>query len=113
MHELSICEGIIQVIEEQAVQQDFQSVEKVRLEIGKLAGVELDALRFGFDVVTKNTVAENAELEIIELDGTAWCMPCEKTVHVSQLFDACPNCGSHQLQVTGGNEMRIKDLEVN
>ncbi|MCW8916982.1 MAG: hydrogenase maturation nickel metallochaperone HypA [Magnetovibrio sp.] len=113
MHELSICEGIVQIIEDQAVEQNFTSVEKVRLEIGKLSGVELEALRFGFDVVTKNTIAENAELEIIELNGMAWCMPCEKSVSVSQLFDACPDCGGYQLQVTSGNEMRIKDLEVN
>ena len=113
MHELSLCEGIVQIIEDQAAQQDFTSVEKVRLEIGALAGVELEALRFGFDVVTKGTVAENAELEIIELAGQAWCMPCQKSVGISQRFDACPDCGSHQLQVTGGDELRIKDLEVN
>lgn len=113
MHELSLCEGIVQVIEDQAAEQHFSSVEKVRLEIGTLSGVELEALRFGFDVVTKNTVAENAELEIIEIQGLAWCLPCQKAVSVKQRFDACPDCGSYQLQVTSGDEMRIKDLEVN
>lgn len=113
MHELSICEGILQVIEDQAVKQKFTSVEKVRLEIGALAGVELEALKFGFDVVTKNSLAENAVLEIITVDGTAWCMPCQKPVPISQRYDACPECGGFQLQVTSGDELRIKDLEVN
>ena len=112
MHELSLCEGIIKVIEEQAAVQKYTKVEKVFLEIGALAGVELDALRFGFGVVIKGTIAEEAKLEIITVDGAAWCMPCEKTVKVSQRFDACPHCGSHQLQITGGDELRIKELEV-
>ncbi len=112
MHELSICEGIIQLIDEQAVAQNFQSVEKVSLEIGKLAGIELEALKFGFDVVIKGTVAEKAKLEIIQVEGMGWCMPCEKNVSVNELFDACPECGSHQIQITSGNEMRVKELEV-
>ncbi len=113
MHEISICEGILQVIEEQAVSQNYQSVEKIWLEIGPLAGVELEALRFGFDVVTKGTLAENAKLEIVETVGEAWCMPCQKNVSIAKQFDACPYCGSFQIQITGGDELRIKEMEVN
>jgi hydrogenase nickel incorporation protein HypA/HybF len=58
-------------------------------------------------------VADEAVLEIIETMGEAWCMSCSKTIAVTQRFDACPDCGSYQLQVTGGNELRIKELEVN
>jgi len=113
MHEMSICEGIVDVLEEQAVSQNFKKVEKVRLEIGPLSGVEIEALRFCFDAVTRGTIAENAALEILETRGEAWCLKCAKTVVVKQRFDACPDCGSYQLQVTGGDELRIKDLEVN
>ncbi|MCG8427511.1 MAG: hydrogenase maturation nickel metallochaperone HypA [Chromatiales bacterium] len=112
MHEMSICEGILQVLEEQAKEQSFDRIKTVWLEIGQLAGVELEALRFGFDVVTRNSLAEHAKLEIIELPGQAWCLQCAKTVSVSQRFDACPDCGGYQLQVTQGDELRIKELEV-
>ena len=57
-------------------------------------------------------LAEGARLEIVELPGQAWCMQCAKTVRVQQRFHACPDCGGRQLQVTGGEEMRIKELEV-
>ncbi|MEL6318658.1 MAG: hydrogenase/urease maturation nickel metallochaperone HypA, partial [Pseudomonadota bacterium] len=70
------------------------------------------ALRFSFDAVTRNTVADAAQLDIIDVDGRAWCMACEGEVAVTQRFDACPNCGSHQLQVIGGDDLRVKDLEV-
>jgi hydrogenase nickel insertion protein HypA len=73
MHELSLCEGILQVIEEQHRNEAFTRVRTLWLEIGALAGVEPDALRFGFDVVTRGSVAEGARLEIIEHPGQAWC----------------------------------------
>jgi len=113
VHEMSICEGIVDVLEAQAVSQNFRQVEKIRLEIGPLSGVEIEALRFCFDAVTRGTLAQDAALEIIETRGEAWCLKCAKTVVVNQRFDACPDCGSYQLQVTGGDELRIKDLEVN
>ncbi len=112
MHEMSLCEGILQVLESEAQKQGFRRVKTVWLEIGQLASVECEALRFCFDVVIKNTLADGAILEIIQTPGQAWCMPCAKTVAVSQRFDQCPDCGSYQLQLTGGDEMRIKELEV-
>jgi hydrogenase nickel incorporation protein HypA/HybF len=39
-------------------------------------------------------------------------MPCSESVELSRLGDACPRCGSYQLQVTQGEEMRVKDIEV-
>jgi len=112
MHEMALCEGVLQVLEEYARKQGYTRVRTVWLEIGDLAGVEVDAMRFGFDVVTRGTLAEGAQLEIVCRPGEAWCLQCAKTVPVKQRFDACPDCGSYQLQVTGGEEMRIKELEV-
>lgn len=112
MHEMSICESIVSVIEQQAVTQKFKKVTMVRLEIGPLAGIELEALRFSFDVVTRGGIAEHAKLEVIELPVKGWCMPCAKSVAVKERFDACPECGSYQVQINGGDELRIKEMEV-
>lgn len=112
MHEMSLCESILQILQSQAQVQAFSRVKTVWLEIGELASVEKEALRFSFDVVVKNSLADNARLEIIDVAGQAWCMQCMKPVQIKQRYDACPDCGGYQLQVTGGEEMRIKELEV-
>ncbi len=112
MHEMSICESIVSVIEQQAVAQSFRKVNMVRLEIGPLAGVEIAALRFSFDVVTRGSVAQGARLEVIELPVHARCVACDKSIDVRTRFDACPICGGYQVQITGGDELRIKDVEV-
>ncbi len=51
-------------------------------------------------------------LEIDATEGTAWCMKCCDTVALGRLGDACPRCGSYQLQVSAGDEMRVKDIEI-
>ena len=113
MHEMSICESILDVLKEQARAQSFDTVKSISLEVGPFSGVEIEALKFGFDVVTRGSIAENAALEIIETQATAWCMPCGEAVAIRERYDPCPKCGSHQLQVTAGEELRIKELEVN
>ena len=112
MHEMSLCEGVARILQETARTQGYQRVKVVWLEIGALSGVEVEAMRFSFDAVTRGTLADGAKLEIIALPGEAWCMQCSKTVPVKQRFDACPDCGSYQLQVVSGDEMRVKELEV-
>ena len=69
-------------------------------------------MRFCFDAVTRGSVAEGAQLEIISAPGSGWCMQCSATVALSEVFGACPQCGAYQVQVTGGTEMRVKELEV-
>ena len=112
MHEMSLCEGVLQVLESEALSQGYKQVKAVWLEIGNLSGVEIEAMKFCFDAVMRDSLADGALLNIIPVAGTAWCMPCSKTVVIQQRFDECPDCGSYQLQVTAGDEMKIKELEV-
>jgi hydrogenase nickel incorporation protein HypA/HybF len=112
VHEMSIAESVLQIIEDQARADGYARVNAVWLEIGQLAGVETESLRFCFDVVTRDSVARDARLEIIETAGQGWCMECACTVAVTARYEPCPNCGSFQIQVTGGEEMRVKELEV-
>lgn len=112
MHEMSLAEGIMQVLETEAAKQQFAKVKTIWLEIGALAGVEVQALEFAFEVVRRGTLAEQAQLMIINLPAQAWCLPCAQVVEIRQRYDACPQCGSYQLQISSGDEMRIKELEV-
>ena len=112
MHEMSLAEGILQILEDAAARQGFKRVTEVRLEVGALAGVEIDALSFCLDVVLKDSIAEGARIELEKLPGTGYCLGCGETVPINALYEACPKCGSYQVQATGGTEMRVKDLLV-
>ncbi len=112
MHEMSLAEGIRGIVEQAAADGGFARVKSVVLEIGALSTVEVEALRFCFDAVMRDTVAAGAAMEVIGVPGAGWCMQCSETVPIAALYDPCPKCGSYQVQATAGTEMRVRELEV-
>jgi len=112
MHELSLLENVREILEEHAISQNFSKVTQVTLEIGKLSCVEPEALRFGFDVVMKGSLAENAELSITELDGLGLCQQCGQQLVMETLYEPCAWCGSPDVKIVQGMEMKVKDLVV-
>jgi hydrogenase nickel incorporation protein HypA/HybF len=112
MHEMALAESILTTLQDQARQHDYARVRTVWLEIGPLASVEEESLRFSFDVVVRGTLADGARLEIETTPAQAWCLACSRSVAITGRFDSCPECGGHQLQMISGDELRIKELEV-
>lgn len=112
MHEMSLAEGVLQLIEEAAQAQGFEKAVVIWLEIGQLSGVEVEAMKFCFDAVSRGTVASGAQLKIITVPGAGCCQACSQTSSMAELYGECPHCGSYLMQVTGGTEMRVKELEV-
>jgi hydrogenase nickel incorporation protein HypA/HybF len=112
MHEMALAESVLGIVEDYARRERASHVRTVRLQIGCLSNVEVEAIRFCFDAVTRGSVADSAALDIEELPGKGWCMQCAIEVPLAAPYDACPQCGGYQMTVTGGTEMRVKDLEV-
>ena len=112
MHELSLCRAIIDIVNEHVAGTNCTRVKKIDLEIGQLAGVDQAALRFGFEAITKGTIAEQAVLNIIVIEGQALCDTCQKTVKLEHYYDACQTCGHFSLAVTQGEELRVKSMEI-
>ncbi len=112
MHELALCMELVRIIEAQTRQRAFRRVRVVRLAVGALAGVEIEALRFGFTVAAQGTPAEAALLDIAQPPGQAACVDCGAVVEVRNREDPCPHCGGYFLRVQGGTELRVVELEV-
>lgn len=108
MHELGITRNIIAIVKENA---HNHRVKRVTLEIGKLSAIMPDAIEFCFDICAQGTIVEGAKLEIIEVPGMARCQQCGVTFTVDKPFGICP-CGSVQLDLITGQELKIKEIEV-
>ncbi len=112
MHELSLCESVLEIIERQAQMDGFKRVKSVVLEIGALSCVEPDAMRFCFDSVMQHSIASGAILNIVTRSGLGFCRYCQKQQAVEQRYDPCPECGRLEIDLIQGTEMRVKELEV-
>lgn len=108
MHEMGITQSIVAIVAEQAA---GRKVRRVTLEIGKLAAVMPDAIRFCFDIVAQGSALDGASLDIIEIPGRARCQDCGGEVVLAELFGRCA-CGSRNLQKLAGEELNIKSMEL-
>ena len=109
---MSLAGGILKVVDDAARRDPFVRVQRLTLEAGALAGVEVRALRFALEAVAPGTRLEGAEIVIEEPPAQAWCLRCSESVTIASRTDACPHCGGYQLQPTGGTELKVLDLVV-
>lgn len=107
MHELSIAANILQLAEEETQQAGGHIITEIELEIGTLAGIELEALRFGFEAVSKDSIACDAGLTITTIPAKAKCSGCSTLFPVHSYFTPCPQCASTLNSLEQGEELRM------
>lgn len=112
MHELSIAQSIVGLAEHQAREHHSTSIEEVELEIGRLAGVELQTLEFAMQSAVKGTMLERAAVIWHYIDGEGSCTDCGTVFMLEALFSACPTCCSYCVKIIKGRELRIKSIVI-
>jgi hydrogenase nickel incorporation protein HypA/HybF len=108
MHELAITESLVAAVAERV---SAARVTRVHLQVGRLAGIVPHALRFCFEICARGTSLEGAALEIDEIDARARCRACGAEIRMVTFLDEC-GCGSVDLMLLAGEELRIKEVEV-
>ena len=111
MHELSVAESMVTVALENAAANHAKRIVRIGLVVGNMSGVSLDALRFAFDAVKADTIADGAELVIEETAAEAHCGACGTSFQAGQYDFRCPSCGAPVVP-TGGDELYVKELEI-
>ncbi|MGD9897130.1 MAG: hydrogenase maturation nickel metallochaperone HypA [Candidatus Methylacidiphilaceae bacterium] len=113
MHELSLCQSIVEILKERAGSHDYRTVSRVELRIGPRAMVEPDAMAFCFAVASRGTLAEGAALEIRFIPARVVCLDCLGQGEVEKLASACPRCGSYRLLMEEEDSgLRLGEIEV-
>jgi hydrogenase nickel incorporation protein HypA/HybF len=112
MHELSLAGGILRIVEQAAARDRFARVTRLKLEVGKLAGVEVEALRFALGAIAPDTLLADAAVEIVEPEGRARCFDCGGLTAIKERGEPCGHCGGWRLDPVAGTELRVVDLLV-
>jgi hydrogenase nickel incorporation protein HypA/HybF len=111
MHELSLSQSVVDLVVECARKEGVHAVTRVTLEVGMAAVVEPDALRFCFEIVAADTLAQGAELAIERIALQARCQSCACEFEPARLVSACPRCGSYAPLLLRGREFRVKSFD--
>jgi hydrogenase nickel incorporation protein HypA/HybF len=113
MHEMSIAQSLVDILREEMAKNNARVLKSVRLHVGQLSAVVPDSLSFCFEVITKETELEGAELvmEVIPLEGL--CQECKETFEIKDYAFQCPHCGSKDIKTIAGQDLSIVEIEVN
>jgi hydrogenase nickel incorporation protein HypA/HybF len=112
MHEMSICQALLDQVERIAQEQRASQVDSIVLSIGPLSGVEPVLLSRAFEVARLQTVAENSTLEIETGPIVVECRSCGASGEAGVNRLVCPSCGDWQVNVVQGDELLLMRLEV-
>lgn len=108
MHELAIAQGVVDAVVERL---GDARVAVVHLTIGRVSGVDPDAIRFCFDLVAAGTGLAGARLQVGEPPGEARCRACGAEFAVEDLVLLC-GCGSADVELLRGGELLVGAVEL-
>ena len=111
MHEFSIVEGILETVKDTAKANNLVSVSSVRIRVGEMRSVAHEMLVFAFEIASKETVAEGAELVVEYVPVRLRCRACNFESGGTESAFVCPNCGHDKRDVAAGKELEILSLE--
>lgn len=112
MHELSIAMSIVDTATLEVQKAGAHRVDAIELNIGKMAGIEWEALDFAWPMAVKDSVLAKAERIIHKIEPEAHCTDCGQQYQPTTLYDPCPTCGNPFIDFKAGKELQIKSLTI-
>ena len=113
MHEMGIAQQLMNIAID-AIPEDIENpkIERLNLKIGRLAAVVEHSLTFCFEVITKDTPLEGAQIVIDEIPVRVKCKDCHNEWEVEGPVFTCPNCQDGEVEMLTGREIEITSIEL-
>lgn len=112
MHELAVCQGLMNQVEQIARRENAECVTRILLSVGPLSGVEAQLLVDAFSIASAGTVAQGAELTIEEPAIRVKCLSCGAETDARPNRLLCGSCSDFRTQLVSGDEMMLMSLEL-
>lgn len=110
MHEAALAEGILKIALDVAAENNSEKISAVGLKLGEMSGVEVEALKLSFEVFSRKTIAQGADLKISRVPIRAKCNKCGKVFTVSHYNFFCPKCDGI-LILQSGRELLVEYVD--
>jgi len=104
--------NLVELAESEMMRSGSSSIFAVNVIVGRLSGVDPDALKFMLDLSKKNTLLEHAMINFELANGMGSCRNCQHEFPVETLAPVCPVCNGLSVEITGGDQLRIVSMEV-
>lgn len=109
---MSIAMSVIESVCDRALREGGTVVTEIELVVGKLAGVEVESLKFCFSAAAKGTPAERATLVVDEREAEGVCEACGMSFRMARYGESCPFCGSLRVRIASGEELSVRSIAI-
>jgi len=112
MHELSVTESVLEIACKHAEKAQAKKVTDIYLVIGNLSSIVDDSIQFYWNVISKDTLCENATLHFERIPAEMVCLECDTHYTLEDDLIPCPNCQSARIRVVSGDEFNLDSIEI-
>jgi hydrogenase nickel incorporation protein HypA/HybF len=112
MHEIGLMQRMVEIALERAAIAGARHVQRVTVRVGAEAGIVPDVITLAFDVATRGTIAEGAELQIEDVPLVCFCRACDREFAPADALHECPSCHQSGAEVRRGHEFELASLEI-
>ena len=112
MHELAVCQALMNQVESIAAERNARSVVTITIGMGPLSGVEAQLLKHAYPVASAGTIAEDAVLVIQDLPVRIKCNRCGCESEASPNKLLCAECGEWHTTLISGDELMLMSVEL-
>lgn len=112
MHELAVCQSLIDQVSAVAQREACETVERIEIAVGALSGVEPALLQQAFTIARAGTVAAAAELVIHDEPVRVLCSRCGTASLVPPQRLTCAQCGEWRVRVTEGESLVLQRVSL-
>lgn len=112
MHELSICQSMLDIVERTMREHPGAVLKTIRLDIGQGSTIEPVLLKDAFAIITDSGPFRGVELDINTIPIGGSCRACGKSFTYEEMALGCPECGSTNIVIESGMELDIRELEI-
>jgi hydrogenase nickel incorporation protein HypA/HybF len=112
VHELSLCQALLQEVATIATRHRARAVERISVEVGRLSGVEPELLLRAFEIARVGSCSARAVLSLTVLEITVRCADCGAASPAQPNRLLCGVCGGYRTQVLEGDELRLRAIEL-
>lgn len=112
MHEMTITQSLLDLVLEEAAKTRASKVVLINVVLGEMSSVADRSIRSNFDLISRGTPAEGAELSFRNVPKQARCLKCAHTFRPDDICWQCPKCQSVEFEIITGNELYVESIEV-
>jgi hydrogenase nickel incorporation protein HypA/HybF len=113
MHELPITQSLLEITLRHAEQAGAGRVTKIHVKMGQLSSIVDESVQFYWNIIARDTCAEDAELSFEIIPAAFRCLACGTVSALASTDDyVCSACGSPDIILDGGDQLYLDSIEI-